>query len=114
MLDLTSPVLLQPAFTETVDQLWLIDGGLDVFRHADTSGVGTSRPTGRRRRRGSIPILPSFSMPSWCYSDNVSGECFGFVGERQVMRAGWAQLETVAAGFAVVTTLQAKSNVRIP
>jgi hypothetical protein len=30
------------------------------------------------------------------------------------MRAGWAQFETMAVGFAVATTLQAKSNVRIP
>ena len=27
---------------------------------------------------------------------------------------GWAQFETMAAGFTIATTLQAKSNVRIP
>jgi len=32
----------------------------------------------------------------------------------KTMRAGWAQFETMAAGFAVATILQATSNVRIP
>jgi hypothetical protein len=30
------------------------------------------------------------------------------------MRAGWGQFESMAAGFAVAMTFEAKSNVRIP
>jgi hypothetical protein len=30
------------------------------------------------------------------------------------MRAGWAQFETMAAGFAVAMTFKLKSNPRIP
>src|SRR5882757_1226701 len=56
----------------------------------------------------------SLAWMAWIIARLGGWNCYYKPPGPKTMRAGWAQFETMAAGFAVATTLQAKSNVRIP
>jgi len=56
----------------------------------------------------------SLAWLAWIVARLGGWNCYYKPPGPKTMRAGWAQFETMAAGFAVATTLQAKSNVRIP
>ena len=56
----------------------------------------------------------SLAWMAWIIARLGGWNCYYKPPGPKTMRAGWAQFETMAAGFAVAATLQAKSNVRIP
>ena len=56
----------------------------------------------------------SLAWMAWIIARLGGWNCYYKPPGPKTMRAGWAQFETMAAGFAVATNLQAKSNVRIP
>ena len=59
---------------------------------------------------------PPYSLAwlAWIVARLGGWNCYYKPPGPKTMRAGWAQFETMAAGFTVATILQAKSNVRIP
>jgi hypothetical protein len=56
----------------------------------------------------------SLAWLAWIVARLGGWNCYYKPPGPKTMRAGWAQFETMAAGFAVAKILQAKSNVRIP
>ena len=56
----------------------------------------------------------SLAWLAWIIARLGGWNCYYKPPGPKTMRAGWAQFETMAVGFVVATTLQAKSNVSIP
>ena len=56
----------------------------------------------------------SLAWLAWIVARLGGWNCYYKPPGPKTMRAGWAQFEAMAAGFAVAATLQTKSNVRIP
>ena len=55
----------------------------------------------------------SLAWLAWIVARLGGWNCYYKPPGPKTMRAGWAQFATMAAGFAVATTLQIKSNVRL-
>ena len=69
---------------------------------------------GKTERQKNRHPRHSLAWMAWIMARLGGWNCYYKPPGPKTMRAGWAQFETMAAGFTVATTLQAKSNVRIP
>jgi hypothetical protein len=96
------------------------DGGprpaTDVIDPALLPAAEAIGPTleGKTERQKNPHPVYSLAWLSWIIARLGGWNCYYKPPGPKTMRAGWAQFETMAAGFVVATTLQAKSNVRIP
>ena len=96
------------------------DGGprpaTDVIDPALLPAAEAIGPTleGKTERQKNPHPVNSLAWLSWIIARLGGWNCYYKPPGPKTMRAGWAQFETMAVGFVVATTLQAKSNVSIP
>ena len=108
------------AATRTIQLVDARDGSTrpatDVADEAQIAAAEIIGPTleGKTERQKNPHPPHSLAWMAWIIARLGGWNCYYKPPGPKTMRAGWAQFETMAAGFAVATNLQAKSNVRIP
>jgi hypothetical protein len=87
----------------------------DVIDAASLPVAEAIGPTleGKTERQKNPHLVHSLAWLSWIVARLGGWNCYYRPPGPKTMRAGWAQFEAMAAGYAVATNLQAKSNVRI-
>ena len=75
--------------------------------------IGPTLEGKTERQKNPNPVY-SLAWLAWMIARLGGWNCYYKPPGPKTMRAGWAQFETMTAGFAVATTLQARSNRRIP
>jgi DDE family transposase len=87
----------------------VIDPGLLAVAEA----IGPTLEGKTERQKNHHP-LHSLAWLSWMIARLGGWNCYYKPPGPKTMRAGWAQFATMATGFAIGATLNAKSNARIP